>query len=286
MKTLEILKKAQEGGYAVGAFNTINMETTQAIVRAAHNLHKDCIVQMTYNTMRYSHYKVLGNMIRDIIKEEGSSCNIGFHLDHGKNLDQIMEAIEAGVDSVMIDASTYDFRENIEITKRVVDYAHERGVCVQAELGTVPYLGRQEQEVNWDEIMTDPDEAQGLIEKTGVDALAVGIGNAHGFFKEREEPDWARLEKIRKFLPNTPLVMHGASDWNQEKVQKAVEYGVCCFNVDTDTKVAAITAIYDAVSPKCDVTDLRKVLGPAREEVMKKVEEKLNLFTGVTESQE
>lgn len=277
-KTIEILKDAMKEGRAVGAFNTSNLEITQSIVRAAHELKKPCIVQMTTNAMKYAGGKVLGDVVESVIKNEANSTPIGFHLDHGKTMDDVMSAIDCGVDSVMIDASKTPFKENMEITTRVVEYAHKNGVTVQAELGSVPYLGREDQEIDWDEIMTDPAQAKELVEKTGVDALAVGIGNAHGFFRERSVPDWDRLRTIRGLIPQTPLIMHGVSDWEEEKVKRAVEEGACCFNIDTDIRIAFITTICNITMSKCDVTDPRKMLGSARDSVMNKIKEKISMF--------
>jgi fructose-bisphosphate aldolase, class II len=280
-KTIEILKAAMEGGYAVGAFNTSNMELTQGIIRAAHKLSRPCIVQATTNAFKYAKHNVLGDLVKSIIKNESNSTKIGFHLDHGKSMDDVVNAIDCGVDSVMIDASLVSFKENIEVTKRVVEYAHSKGISVQAELGSVPYLGREDQEMDWDAVMTNPSQAKELVESTGIDALAVAIGNAHGFFRERSEPDYERLSEIKKLLPKTPLILHGASDWTNGRVVEVVKRGICCFNIDTDIRVAFITAICNQTSAKCDVTDPRKLLGAARDEVTNKVVEKIKMFAGV-----
>lgn len=280
-KTIDILKEAMEGGYAVGAFNTSNMELTQGIVRAAYELEKPCVVQATTNAFSYANHHVLSDIVCSVIKNESNSNKIGFHLDHGKSMDDVVKAIDSGVDSVMIDASLSSFKENIEITKRVVDYAHGKGVSVQAELGSVPYLGREDQEMNWDEVMTAPLQAKKLVESTGIDALAVAIGNAHGFFRERSEPDYERLSEIKKLLPKTPLILHGASDWSGERVSEVIKRGICCFNIDTDIRIAFITAICGVVGPRCDTTDPRKILGAARSEVLEKVKEKIKMFAGI-----
>ncbi len=280
-KTLEILKAALEGRYAVGAFNTYNMEITGGIVGAAHEENSPCIVQVTPSSIQYAGGKILGEMVGAFIEHGSNSTPIGFHLDHGKNFDDIMRAIDEGVDSVMIDCSLLDFKENIDVTSRVVKYAHEKGVSVQAELGKVPYLGREQQEVDWENVMTHPEEAKMMVEETGIDALAVGIGNAHGFFRERTEPDWARLEKIHALVPKTPLILHGASDWRGEKVKRAIERGVACFNIDTDIRVSFMTAICNRTSSGCDISDPRKVLGEAREAVKEKVKEKIRMFRGL-----
>ncbi len=279
-KTIEILKGAMEGGYAVGAFNTSNLEVTQGIIRAAHEKEKPCIIQMTPSTMKYAGSKVVGKLIEGVIENESNATAIGFHLDHGKNLDDVIKGIDAGVDSVMIDASTMSFKENVEETARVVKFAHEKGISVQAELGKVPYVGRETQDVKWEEVMTNPDEAKKMVDQTGVDALAIGIGNAHGFFREPDEPDWNRLEKIKSLIPDVPLILHGASDWNKEKIKKAIEGGISCFNIDTDIRVAVITTICNKTAPKCDITDPRKILSEARDAVRKKVKSKIEMFNG------
>lgn len=277
-KTIEILKEAMKKNKAVGAFNTSNLEISQGIIRAAKNLNLPCVIQITKSSIDYVGDKIMKDMLHSIVKNESNSTPIGFHLDHGRNLDDIMRAIDIGVDSVMIDASTSNFKENIVKTKKIVEYAHPKNVSVQAELGKVPYLGREETEVNWEEIMTNPEEAKKLVEETGIDALAVGIGNAHGFFQEKEEPDWERLHKIKELLPETPLILHGGSDWRGEKVRKAIEGGISCFNIDTDIRLSFSTAICKVLGEKCEVHDPRKILGEAREEVQKKVEEKIKLF--------
>lgn len=262
----------------MGAFNTSNLEITQGIIGAAFELEKPSIIQNTVNSMEYVGDKIIGQMVMAVIENSSNSTEIGYHLDHGHSLDDVVRAIESGVDSVMIDASKLNFKENIKLTKRVVEYAHSKGVSVQAELGKVPYLGREEMDVDWEKIMTDPKEAHQLVQETGIDALAVGIGNAHGFFRERPEPDWERLAQIRSLLPRTPLIIHGASDWGKDKVEKAVANGANCFNIDTDIRIAFTTVLCQQNADKCDVIDPRKVLAEAREKVKEKVKEKISLF--------
>ena len=283
-KTLDILREATKKGYAVGAFNTSTMELTQGIVRAAKELSRACIIQVTPSTIKYAGPEIIGAVVKTVIDNESGGAEIGFHLDHGKTYDDVVTAIDFGVDSVMIDASTKEFKRNLTVTKRVVEYAHSKGVTVQAELGKVPYVGRVGGDINWDDVMTNPREAKQLVEETGVDALAVGIGNAHGFFREREVPDWKRLEEIKELIPSTPLIMHGASDWGKDKVKNAVARGIVCFNVDTDIRLAFINAICSQTSPKCDFTDPRKALDIAREAVKHKVMEKIEMFYQATYS--
>jgi fructose-bisphosphate aldolase class II len=279
-KTIDILKKAKKEGYAVGAFNTSNMEVTQGIIRAAAKLSRPCVIQATISSLDYVGDKMLKYIVLEAIESDSKKADIGFHLDHGKALNDVRRAINSGVDSVMIDGSKLDFEENLTLTKEIVQYAHSKGVAVQAELGKVPYLGREEMgEIDWDELMTNPEEAKILVKETGIDALAGGIGNAHGFFRERSEPDWERLDMIRSLAPEIPLIMHGASDWDKEKVQRAIKGGVCCFNIDTDTRIAFSTALCGMMrKDRCDYNDPRKIMAVVRDAVQKKVEEKIEMF--------
>ncbi|MFA6193867.1 MAG: class II fructose-bisphosphate aldolase [Parcubacteria group bacterium] len=274
----DILEEAKNNNYAVGAFNTSNMEVTQAIIRAAIKKNTPVIIQATAKTLDYAGDKVIIQLINAIIEQESASIPIGFHLDHGRDFDTCLRAIELGMKSVMMDASRYDLRENMAMTKRVVDYAHPKGVIVQAELGKVAYLAEMESNPDWDKLMTNPLEAKWLIEETGADALAVSIGNAHGFARERPEPDWARLEEIHKLIPDTPLVLHGASDWVNHKVKEAVKRGIVCFNIDTDIKIAFNRVVCKLTSDRCSFVDPRELLGEAREAVQRVVEEKIDLF--------
>ncbi|MFA5871438.1 MAG: class II fructose-bisphosphate aldolase [Parcubacteria group bacterium] len=276
--TKDILVEAQENGYAVGAFNTPDMEVTQAIVRAAVKLKTPVVVQFTEKTLDYAGDSVIVEVIKAVIDKESGSLPIGLHLDHGRSLDTIVRAIELGIKSVMIDAARESLQDNIATTKRVVEYAHPKGVSVQAEIGVVPSMGEYDQNPDWDKLMTDPLEAKWLVEETGVDTLAIAIGNAHGFFRERSEPDWKRLETIRKIIPETPLVLHGASDWVNHKVEEAVKRGIACFNIDTDLRIAFNTVLCQFTKDRCDVIDPRKVLAQARDSVQKVVEKKIELF--------
>jgi len=279
-KTLEILMKSMKNKTAVGAFNVSNLEVTQAAILAAVETKKPCIIQITSSTMDYT-FEAIGDLVRSNIDRLGKGVDIGFHLDHGHSFDDIVRAIDLGVDSVMIDASRLSLEENIALTKKVVEYAHPRGVAVQAELGKVPYLGREKLDINWDEVMTNPNDAKRLVDETGVDALAIAIGNAHGFFREKSDPDWERLKAINAKLPDNPLILHGASDWEGEKVRKAIEFGINGFNIDTDIRVAFCSAICKMAGDKhCEVNDPRKILKVARDDAQKVIEKKINMFAG------
>jgi ketose-bisphosphate aldolase len=181
----------------------------------------------------------------------------------------------------MIDGSLLAYKKNIALTKKIVDYAHQRGIDVQGELGGVPCAqkksGKNKRGVDWNKLMTDPDQAKEFVQKTKIDTLAVGIGNAHGFFKERENLDWNRLNEIHKKV-NCPLVLHGASDFVHKNAVKAIKRGAVCFNIDTVLKKTFSDNLKKFLKKNPDVYDTRIILDSARQAAQKKVEEKIGAF--------
>lgn len=275
----EILTKAMKGGYAVGAFNTVNMEVTQAIINAAQEMRSPVIVQASESTLEYAGGRGIFNIIKNYAEFYAPEVPVGIHLDHGHSFEIVQRVVSNGFTSVMYDGSRKKFEDNLEITKKVVDFCHEKGVDVQGELGNVPYLSESKMgAVDWDKYMTDPDQAKLFVQETGLDALAVGIGNAHGFFKEREVPDWERLDRIRK-LVEIPIVMHGASDWDDGKAREAIERGVSCFNIDTNSRLAFVNTLSTIFNSGEDTGfDIRHILGQARDAVQESVKKKIELF--------
>lgn len=275
----EILTKAKEGGYAVGAFNSVNLETTRAIVDAAKEMRSPVIIQVTEKTLEYAGGRGIFHLIKNDAEFYAPEIPIGIHLDHGKSFEIIQRVVAIGFTSVMYDGSRKKYEDNVEITKKVVDFCHEKGVTVQAELGSVPYLGEiLTGEVEWEKYMTDSGQAASFVEKTGVDALAVAIGNAHGFFKEKTIPDFDRLEMINKNC-NIPLILHGASDWENGRVKEAIGRGVCCFNVDTAIRLAFANNLINTIKEDAgSAFDIRKLLGDAREAVKETVKQKIKFF--------
>jgi ketose-bisphosphate aldolase len=276
----EILTKAKEGGYAVGAFNTVNLETTQAIIRAAKEMKSPVIIQVTEKTLEYAGGRGIFQLIKNQAEFYAPEIPIGIHLDHGKSFEIIERVIEVGFTSVMYDGSRKPYSDNNAMTKKIANYCHERGVTIQAELGSVPYMGEGATATNadWDVYMTSPAQAAEFVYSTGIDTLAVAIGNAHGFVQERSEPDFERLSSISENVA-VPLILHGASDWEDGKVDEAIKRGISCFNVDTAIRMAFTNQLIHAV--KNDDTgnfDIRKVLGDAREAVKQRVIEKIKLF--------
>lgn len=277
--TKDILEKAKAGGYAVGAFNTLNLEMTQAIMEAAKELKSPVIVQVTEKTMDYAGGRMIFNIIKNYVEFYAPEIPVAIHLDHGGSFEIVQRAVEIGLPSVMYDGSRKEYSDNLATTKKVVDFCHEKGISVQGELGNVPYLSENKMGVvDWDRYMTDPAQAKDFVEKTGIDTLAVAIGNAHGFFVEREVPDFERLEKIRALI-NIPIVLHGASDWEDGKAAKAIELGVSCFNVDTDSRMSFVNSLSMTFKGDTDPGfDVRTILGNAREAVKESVKHKMRLF--------
>jgi fructose-bisphosphate aldolase, class II len=273
----EMLEKAKAGGYAVGAFNTVNLETTRAIIEAAKELSSPVIVQMTEKTFDYAGGRAIFQLTKNIAEFYAADIPIGIHLDHGKNFEVVERAMEIGFTSVMYDGSRKEYVDNLMMTKKIVDIAHNRGVVVQAELGNVPYIGEMQMEdVDWGKYMTDPNKAIEFVTETGIDTLAVAIGNAHGFFRERSVPDYDRLTEVANLVA-LPLVLHGASDWQSDRVAEVIKRGISCFNVDTALRLSFIGALRGALQSE-EETDLRKVMGKAKDSTKETVKAKMLAF--------
>ncbi len=274
----KILLEAQSGKYALGAFNTVNLETTRAILEAAAELRSPVIIQMTEKTFQYGGGHAMYQLVKNLADFYFPDLPLAIHLDHGRNTDVVREALAIGFKSVMMDASTLSYEENVAMTQEIVTEAHTKGAVVQGELGNVPYKGEvtDVEHMDWDKYMTNPAQAEGYVRATGVDTLAVAIGNAHGSFPERPTPDFDRLVAIRERI-HLPLVLHGASDWQEMNVKKAIELGITCFNVETATKTAFLNTLRQTLNESNEV-DIRKILMPAREAFKAAVKTKMKLF--------
>lgn len=293
---VQCLKEAEKGGYGVGAFNVNNMEQIQAIMMAAQRMRSPVIVQASRGALRYSNFVYLKYLIQ-AAAEENPDIPIVMHLDHGDSLETVKKAIELGFTSVMIDGSHLPFEENVALTREVVEYAHERGVSVEAELGT---LGGIEEDIANVVQLTDPDQAEEFVARTGCDALAVAIGTSHGAYKFKAKPVLA-LDLIDEIYRRVriPLVMHGSSSVPQELVEKINRYGgnlqgslgvpiesiqqgikggVRKINVDTDLRLAATAAIREVFAESPEKFDPREYLGPAREAMAEVVAARMEAF--------
>lgn len=271
----DILNKANEEGYAVGGFNINNMEFLQGIIWAAEETKSPLILQTSEGALRYIGMDYVIGMVEAATKN--TTIPVALHIDHGSSFESIMECIRNGYSSVMIDGSHYPFEENIELTRKVVEAAHAVGVTVEAELGQ---LGGVEDDVSVDDedaTLTDPDQALEFVEKTGVDALAVAIGTAHGVYKGEPELDFDRLKAIKEKI-KMPIVLHGASGVSEADVKKAVSLGVNKVNVNTDFQQAFNTKIREIFATDPDVYDPRKFCGPGRDAIKDAVIEKIKFL--------
>ena len=219
--TKEMFEKAYNGGYAIGAFNVNNMEIVQGITEAAAELNAPLILQVSKGARAYANHTYLMKLVEAAVIETG--LPIALHLDHGDSFDICKSCIDGGFTSVMIDASSKSFEENIEITKKVVEYAHDHGVVVEAELGTLAGIEDEVSVSAEDSSYTRPEDVQEFVERTGCDSLAIAIGTSHGAYKFKPGTDpklrFDILEEVEKRLPNFPIVLHGASSVPQEFVR-------------------------------------------------------------------
>lgn len=263
----KMLLDAREGHYAVGAFNADNMEMAQGIISAAEELHAPVMVQTTWGVLEnYGSPEIFAGMIRPLA--ESSKVPVCLHLDHGNGFAAAVRCVKAGYSSVMVDGSKLPLPENIRISKMTAEMAHAVGIPVEAELGRV---GGQEDNVKADKpVYTDPEEAAEFAAKTGIDSLAVGIGNAHGFYKGTPVLDVARLHEIRQKV-EIPLVLHGSSGLSDEQVRACIEEGICKVNFATELRNAFCNGVREYLESDPDVSDPKKMLRNAREKVKEQV---------------
>lgn len=294
--TKDMFEKSIKEHFAIGAFNVNNMELIQGIVDAAAEESSPVILQASSSAIKYARIGYLRKMVEAALDEY--DIPIALHLDHGPDFETCKMCIDNGFSSVMIDGSKYDFEENVALTKKVVDYAHSKGVVVEAELGKLAGI---EDDVNVDAsdaMYTDPEQAKEFVERTGCDSLAIAIGTSHGAYKFKGEAKlrFDILEKVKEKLPNTPIVLHGASTVIPELVEMCNNYGgnipgakgvpdemlheasmrgVSKINVDTDLRLAMTGAIRKVLAEDPSVFDPRKYLIPARDLIKETVQHKI-----------
>ncbi len=299
--TTEMFKKAYEGKYAIGAFNVNNMEIVQGIMEAAIETNSPVILQVSSGARKYANPIYLRKLVEAAIEDaklKGKDIDVALHLDHGDSFELCKDCIDSGFTSVMIDGSKYSFEENVELTKKVVEYAHSKGVVVEAELGKLAGIEDDVNVAAEDANFTSPDEAVEFVEKTGCDSLAIAIGTSHGAYKFKGEPKlrFDILEEISNRLPGFPIVLHGASSVPEEFVnmcnkyggnipgakgvpedllRKSATYGVCKINIDSDIRLAMTANIRQCFVNTPDVFDPRTYLGKAREAVKNMVKHKI-----------
>lgn len=273
MPISELLADARKNHYAIGAFNVINLEMVQAVVRAAETEKTPAIMQVWHGDLGHSG----GAYITAIAKVAAKSASVplALQLDHGQNLEQIKSCIDWGFSSVMIDLSSSDFLENISRTKRVVDEAHSQGISVEAELGKI-FSGREPVKKQ-KSAMTDPDLAAQFVNETGVDALAVSVGTAHGVYVYGPDIEFDLIEKIIE-LVRVPVVIHGGSGTPDKDIIKMIRLGVAKINVGTALMDGFINGIKEFLSDKNRSITLKAIMGHARERVEEMVRGKIRLF--------
>lgn len=269
------LKKAGEGKYALGAFNANNMEIVQAIVAAAEAEQAPVILQASQGAIKYAGIEFITSMVKTAAK--GASVPVILHLDHGTDFDQVMLCLRHGFSSVMIDGSKHSLEDNIKLTKKVVEVAHAMGVSVEAELGKIGGTEDNVHVEDRDALFTDPDEAKYFVAETGVDALAIAVGTAHGVYKFEPKLDYDRIAKIAS-LVDVPLVLHGSSGVPSESIAKAISLGICKVNIDTNLREAFVNRMRAVMAEKPKEIDPRKIIGPARDAMTEVVREKIRLF--------
>lgn len=294
--TKEMFEKSMKEKFAIGAFNVNNMEIIQGIVDAAAEENSPVILQASHGAIKYARVPYLRKMIEAALEEH--DIPIALHLDHGPDFETCKMCIDNGFTSVMIDGSKYDFEENVALTKKVVDYAHSKGVVVEAELGKLAGIEDDVNVSEADAMYTDPEQAKEFVERTGCDSLAIAIGTSHGAYKFKGEAKlrFDILAKIKELIPNTPIVLHGASTVIPELVATCNKYGgdipgakgvpdemlheasmlgVSKINVDTDLRLAMTSEIRKVFAEEPGVFDPRKYLTPARESIKQTVKHKI-----------
>ncbi len=271
----ELLQKAQEGHYAVGAFNCNNMEIVQAIVAAAEAERSPVIIQASQGAIKYAGVEFIAGLTR--LAAERASVPVALHLDHGTSFNQVMQCIRSGFSSVMIDGSKHSLEDNIALTNKVIEAARPLGISVEAELGKI---GGTEDDITVSDreaMFTDPLEAERFVQATGVDSLAIAIGTAHGQYKGTPKLDFERLKQITA-LVKTPIVLHGSSGVPSEALREAIALGVCKVNIDTNIREAFVLAARQVLERDAKEIDPRKMLGPAREAATVIIREKIRIF--------
>ena len=272
----EMLNKALEGKYAVGQFNINNLEWTQAILAAAEEEKSPVILGVSEGAARHmGGFKTVVMMVKGLLEDMNITVPVAIHLDHGSSFEKCKAAIDAGFTSVMIDASHHPFEENIETTKKVVDYAHAKGVSVEAELGTV---GGQEDDVVADGVIyADAQECKELVEKTGIDCLAPALGSVHGPYKGEPNLGFAEMEEIKN-LTNMPLVLHGGTGIPEADIKRSISLGTSKINVNTENQIAFAKRVREVLDADKEVYDPRKFIGPGREAIKETVIGKIREF--------
>lgn len=271
----EMLNKAVKDKYAVGQYNINNLEWTIAILEESQANNAPVILGVTAGAAKYmGGWNTVVAMIKGLIKDKGITIPVAIHLDHGENYETCKKAIEAGFTSVMIDASSLPFEENIKETKRVVEFAHQHGVSVEAELG---HVGGQEDDMVAELMYANPKECEIMVKSTGIDCLAPALGSVHGPYQGEPKLGFKEMEEVQK-LTNIPLVLHGGSGIPEQQVKRAISLGTAKINVNTESQQEWTKIVRQTLDKDKEVYDPRKIIGPGKEGIKKVVREKISIF--------
>ena len=301
--TTEMFKKAYEGGYAIGAFNVNNMEIVQAITEAADELKSPIILQCSSGARKYAKHAYLVHLVKAALEE--TNIPIALHLDHGGDFEICKQCIDGGFTSVMIDGSSLSYEDNIAVSKKVADYAHERGVVVEAELGTLAGVEDDVKVEHGSESYTQPDQVEDFVNRTGVDSLAIAIGTSHGAYKfkpgQKPQLRFDILEEVTRRLPGFPIVLHGASSVlpkyvdiinanggklddaigiPEDMLRQAAKSAICKINIDSDLRLGLTAGIREHMFAHPDHFDPRQYLTDARAYVKEVVAHKITTVLG------
>lgn len=272
---VNMLSKAKEGKYAVGQYNINNLEWTKTILLTAEKNQSPVILGVSEGAGKYmGGFNTVVMMVKGLMQDLNITVDVVIHLDHGSSFEKCKSAIDAGFTSVMIDGSHHPIDENIRMTKEVVDYAHARGVSVEAEVGTV---GGNEDGVIGGIKYADEAECVRLVKETGVDALAPALGSVHGPYKGEPVLGFTEMASIQK-ATDMPLVLHGGTGIPDDKIKKAISCGTCKINVNTECQLAFNKILREVVATNKEVYDPRKLLGPASKGIENAVTEKMTVF--------
>ena len=272
---VEMLNKAKKEHYAVPQFNINNLEWTKYILEECQNLNVPVILGVSEGAAKYmGGFNVVSAMVKELTKSLNITIPVCLHLDHGTSKESCTTAIESGFTSVMIDASRYELKENIRITKEVVDYAHIKGVSVEAEVG---HIGGKEDNITSTSTNATLQDCKELYENTNIDSLAPALGSVHGFYKGEPNLDFETMEVINKNLP-IPLVLHGGTGIPADKIAKAIECGISKININTDLQAVWSNAVRQKLNEDKEVYDPRKVIGSGEEAIKLRIKELVTLF--------
>ena len=272
---IDMMQKAKEKHYAIPHFNINNLEWSKYILEKCEELNVPVILGVSEGAAKYmGGYNVIVGMVKGLLKDLNITIPVCLHVDHGSSFDTCKKAIDAGFTSVMIDASKHELKENIRITKEVVDYAHERGVSVEAEVG---HIGGTEDNVSGEILHATLEDCVTLYNETKIDSLAPALGSVHGVYKEEPKLNYERMKQINETLP-IPLVLHGASGIPDEMIKEAIASGTAKINVNTDFQIVWAEAVRKKLEEDKEVYDPRKIIGAGEEAIKNKIEEKVKLF--------